>query len=459
MTHHPVAMSRRLAEWIAAFGKSEMNAETADRARAILLDSLGCALFASADDKAAPILRAAPGFGGGDTCTVFGTRMRASLPATVFLNGSLIRLLDLNDSYIGPRQVGHPSDNIAAAVAAAEAAKRSGKDLLQAIRLGYEVYGRLLDMGAPESPWDHVTASGLVTAAMTGWLLRLPLDRLTDALALSAMHCATLGEVRVGKISGAKSIANAVVGQTASLLTLLAAEGITGPEQALEGRRGYANLILDGVDFGDFFKEATSDRLMSVGLKQFPCFALGQGPISAALELREKLPHPEALEKLTVVLANTGPARLRLSDEHGRMPNSSEAADHSIYFLVAVALLDGRFGLDQLRAGRWQDRDVRELIARMEAKIDASLQPLAGLPCRLEAAVSGEHVVIERPVTPGSASHPLTWEEVATKFRKCARDVLDEAAQSTVINCVRTIEDHSSIDELLRHLVPTRSMA
>jgi 2-methylcitrate dehydratase len=449
------AMAFRLATWINDFGSSTVSAKTAERTRAILLDSLACALSASADEKAKPILQALPRLGGNEDCTIIGSRAGSSLPGAAFCNGALIRLLDLNDTYTGPKQVGHPSDNIGVALAAAEAKNCSGSALVQAIRLGYEIYGRVLDMVDPDSPWDHVTVSGLVTASIAGWLLRLPADRLAHALALAAMHCATLGEVRVGKISGAKSIANAVVVQTASMLTLLAAEGMTGPEEALEGRRGFAKLILQGVNFADFFKDGGDDRLLSVGLKQYPCFALAQGPISAAIELRSRLPETGNIARLNVALADTGPARLRLGDEHGRTPTSSEAADHSIYFLVAVALLDGRFGLDQLRKGRWQDRDVTDLISRMDATIDPALAPKSALPCRLEAVLAdGRRFTIERPCTPGFASNPLSWNDVTAKFRHCARSVIDDQAQADVIAQIEDIERLPSVRSLLQLLTP-----
>jgi 2-methylcitrate dehydratase len=448
-------MTYRLAAWINDFGATAVSSRTAERVRAILLDSIGCALAASANEKAHPVFHALPRMGGTSDCTIIGSRVRSSLPVAAFSNGALIRMLDLNDTYTGPRQLGHPSDNIGVALAAAEMKDRSGEALVRAVRLGYEVYGRLLDMGDPESPWDHVTVSGLVTAAVAGWLLELSADQHANALALAAMHCATLGEVRVGKISGAKSIANSVVAHTASMLTLLAAGGMTGPEQALEGRRGYAKLILAGVDFADFFTAAGDDRLLSVGLKQYPCFALAQGPLSAAVELRKRLRSPDDIKQIKVVLADTGPARLRLADEHGRKPTSSEAADHSIYFLVAVALLDGRFGVDQLDAGRWQDRDAIDLMSRMEAAIDPALAPKAALPCRLEAVLTdGNRHTVERPCTPGFASKPLTWDEVVAKFQSCAGGVIDDKAQREVIACVEGIEQLSSVRMLMRLLTP-----
>jgi 2-methylcitrate dehydratase len=455
---HAATIVRQVADWVGMFTASPLPLSTTVRARLLLLDALACALYASTDEKSASAIRTVTQLSGAGTCTIIGTRLRSSLPLAAFANSVLIRTLDLNDTYSGPRQIGHPSDNIGAALAAAELADRSGLDLLRALRMGYEIYGRLLDLGDPDSPWDHVTVSGIVTAAMIGYLIRLSPERLAHAIALAASHSATLGEVRVGHVSAAKSIANAVVVQTAALVTLLAAEGITGPGEAIEGVRGYARLILGGADFAQFFTTGQeSDRLMAVGLKQYPCFALGQGLISAAIELRQRLPAQGEIATLKIAVANTGAARLRLSDTLGRVPSSQEAADHSVYFLTAVALLDGRFGLDQLTGGRWQDADVHALIERTEAIIDPALKPPGSLPCRLEATLtSGETIVIERKVTPGMPAMPLSWEEVTEKFRRCAAGVLDKDAQSRIIDAVAQIETLPSIRPLLAALVPDR---
>jgi 2-methylcitrate dehydratase len=455
---HAASVVRQLADWIGTFAASPLPPATVERARALLLDALACALYASTDDKSASAIRTVTQLSGTGICTIIGTQLRTGLPLAAFANGVLIRTLDLNDTYTGPRQIGHPSDNIGAALAAAEMADRSGLDLLRTLRMGYEIYGRVLDLSDPDSPWDHVTVSGIVTAAMIGYLIRLSPVRLAHAIALSASHSATLGEVRVGHVSAAKSIANSVVVQTAALMTLLAAEGVTGPGEAIEGVRGYARLLMDGADFSQFFTTGQdTDRLMAVGLKQYPCFALGQGPISAAIELRKRLPAQAEIAKLTIAVANTGAARLRLSDTLGRVPSSQEAADHSVYFLVAVALLDGRFGLDQLTGGRWQDADVRALIGRTEATIDPALKPPTSLPCRLEATLTnGGAIVVERKVTPGMPAMPLSWDEVTEKFRRCAAGVIGEEAQSKVIDAVARIDMLPSVRPLLGALVPDR---
>jgi 2-methylcitrate dehydratase len=275
-------------------------------------------------------------------------------------------------------------------------------------------------------------------------------------MALAASHCATLGQVRAGHVSAAKSIANAVVVQTATLMTLLAAEGMTGPNEAIEGERGLANLVLGGANFDEFFAGDRPDRLLSDGLKPYPCFALGQGPISAAIELRSQVPQPlDAIERIEIALADSGPARLRLRDAGGRAPGSREAADHSVYFLVAIALIEGRFGLDQFTANRWRDPDVAGLMSRTDARIDPELKPVKALPCRLTATLhDGRTLVIARPASPGNPALPLSWEDVKAKFHLCAAHLLDEEAQRNVIDLVARIEELSSIRPLLSALLP-----
>src|ERR1044072_103451 len=118
----------RLAEWIGDFAASPMPPATAARARLILLDTLACALYAANDDKAAHALATARKLGGTPGCTIIGTRLRTALPQAALVNGVLLRTLNLTHPYPGPRQIGHPSDNIGAALAAAEVAGRSGAD-------------------------------------------------------------------------------------------------------------------------------------------------------------------------------------------------------------------------------------------------------------------------------------------------------------------------------------------
>lgn len=441
----------QLAKWAYEFAGAAVPKSSSERIIDILIDSAACAFSAAADEKGAGVLKVVRGSGVGGACTVIGTGMRTSLPQAAFANGALIRLLDFNDTYNGPKQIGHPSDILSAALAAAELAKRSGDDLQRAVRLGYEVYGRLLDLTDPETDWDHVSACGISSAVMCGWLLRLSPQQLGNAIALAATHSATLGEVRVGKVSTAKSIASAVVVQTAALVTLLAAEDLTGPPQAIEGRRGYARLLLDGSDFSQFFAPSPRDRLDATGFKPYPCFALGQGPISLAAQLRGRAPLHD-IDRVDVFLADTGPARLRLSDSHGRTPESNEAADHSVYVLVALALIDGLVTGSQFATGRWREPDVASLIARIHAQVDPSLTPAKNLPCKIVVTAKGRTYAAECAASPGNPANPLPRAAIVAKFNRCAAGRLGADDQRFIVEAFENLHSLPTLEPLLGKL-------
>jgi 2-methylcitrate dehydratase len=455
MTDRPTEV-RRLAEWVRDFAAQPLDGAALERLRIILLDSLACAIAARHDDTVAQALALVDALGSTGTCSLIGHARKTTLPLAAFANGVLIRSLDLNDTYVGPRQIGHPSDNVGTALAACEHADRSGLDLLRAIRLGYEIYGRVQDLFDPETTdWDHTSASGLVSAAVVGWALDLPADHLAHALALAATHSATLREVRGSSISAAKSIANAVVTQSAVMLALLAREGATGPRFALEGKRGFAKVVLREPFDGFFAFDGTPNRYLAASMKFFPCFALAQGPIAAAVELRRTLPAPimEA-EQIVVALADSQPARLRLGDPAGRMPDSHEAADHSIHYLAAMALLEGSVTVAQFERERWRDADVKSLMSRIEARIEHFPPgPPKAFPCRVTARFTGgREIAVERPISPGHPALAVSWEEAQDKFRSCAFGAMDERVQARLLEGVRDIERAASIRPLMQML-------
>ena len=200
---------------------------------------------------------------------------------------------------------------------------------------------------------------------------------------------------------------------------------------------------------------------MAVGLKQYPCFALGQGPISAAMELRKRLPAQAEIASSRSRSPTPVPPACGSPIRSGRVPSSQEAADHSVYFLVAVALLDGRFGLDQLTGGRWQDADVRALIERTEATIDPCSQAsdISALPARGYDDERRDHRD-RAVVTPGMPAMPLSWDEVTEKFRRCAAGVIARTrrARSSMrlrgsrrcLRCARCLERWCLTDETAR---------
>src|SRR5437667_7716687 len=148
----------RLAEWILATRSSDVPERAIDQAKVLVLDSIGCGYAAFEEEAAHAVLATLKEMGGAPQCTVIGSPTKTSAPNAVLVNGSLIRILDLND-YVNTKdgQIGgHPSDNIPVALAAGEISNAGGREVLEAIVVGYEIYGRLKEMMARDSAWDGV---------------------------------------------------------------------------------------------------------------------------------------------------------------------------------------------------------------------------------------------------------------------------------------------------------------
>src|SRR5262249_55875443 len=138
----------KLAEWILSIRTQDIPDAAINQAKLLLLDSIGCGYAAFEEEAAHAVLATLKDVGGAPQCTVIGSPTKTSAPNAVLVNGSLIRILDLND-YVNTRdgQIGgHPSDNIPVALAAGEVAGANGRDVLAAIVVGYEIYCRLKEM-------------------------------------------------------------------------------------------------------------------------------------------------------------------------------------------------------------------------------------------------------------------------------------------------------------------------
>ena len=199
----------QLARWVLAVRIDDLTPAVRDQAKLLLLDTIGCGFAALDEPSACALLAVVEGSGGTPQCTVIGRAHRTSAANATLANGALVRILDFND-YVNAKAGdlgGHPSDNIPVALAAGELYRATGREVIAAIVLGYEIFGRCKELMERDSAWDGVTVSGLVAPAMAGRLMRLDPQRLANAIALSGARAATSTAVRFGDISAAKSIA------------------------------------------------------------------------------------------------------------------------------------------------------------------------------------------------------------------------------------------------------------
>jgi 2-methylcitrate dehydratase len=441
----------RLAGWILQPRAEDIPAAAVHQAKLLLLDAIGCGYAAFSEEGAQAVLATLDDMGGAPQCTVLGRTARTSAPNAVLVNGSLIRFLDLND-YANTKsgQIGgHPSDNIPVALAAGEMGDASGIEVLTAIVLGYEIYGRLKELMERNSDWDGVTVSGFVAPAMAGRLMGLDTRQLAHALALSGARAITPLAVRHGEISGAKNLANALVAQNGMQATILARHGMTGPLDLFENKHGLKSVFPGIHELESITAPLSSDSyIMGCHIKAFPCLATGQSIVAAGLDLHAQVKGDvKQLTRIRVAIADT-PSLRRQKDDPGRIdPQSREAADHSFGFLAAAALLDGKFGLAQYDNERWNDPQVRELMERLDIVCDDSLNPRSpgGFPCAMRAMdANGQTYLAEVLDPPGFSRRGLDAKAVLDKFDAVTADRLGNAARARIVETAMNLDRATS---------------
>jgi 2-methylcitrate dehydratase len=448
---------KQIAERILEFDSQSIPAEVLRHAKVLILDSIGCALAAGGERAYERALHTLESIGGNGECTIVGSRHRMPVTSAVMLNGILIRELDLNDAYVGPGQMGHPSDNIAVALSVGEKQRSSGLDVLASVIAGYELYCRIQDIIVGRGPWDHVTASALAAPAIAGRLLGLEADQLANAMALSAAQGNTLSAVRSGQLSNAKAMANAFVAYQGTLCSLFASRGTTGPLSIFEGKGGLDKAFLAGADL-DVLTEPIRDRfrISDVSIKAYPCIGTSQAMVAGLIQARQEIGDPvKEVKHLEIRMADTPFVRAQVEDEDRRYPTSRETADHSFYYLAAAALMDGEMTQAQFEGERWMQPAVKSLMERMTIRTDASLNKYTpgSFPCVLQlTTVNGESRTVEVFYPKGHPKNRMSSAEVEGKFRGCARSVLSETQQTKIISLVQDLEKLSSIDELMAEL-------
>jgi len=425
-----------LARWVRGFDKTAIAPAVLRQAKLLTLDTIGCGLAGRDEEVSAAVLRAIETSRSGP-CSIIGSDLKTSASDAVLANGVLIRVLDLNDYVIGGllggMQIGgHPSDNIPVALAFGEMLNRPGRDVLSAIVIGYEVYGRMRDLMGREGCWDGVTVSGLVAPAMAGFLMGLDDQRLAHAFALGAVRAPTSAAVRTGAISGAKSVANALVAQSGVQAARLAEQGVTGPLSVLTQKRGLSEVFTQPEILADLAMPlAERCYIMMAHAKAYPCLATGQSAVAAAIKLHKSVRSElESVQRIDVIMADYPFLRRQQEDIQRHYPDSREAADHSFNFVVAAALLDGEFGLAQFDGERWTDPKVKALMSKMVMVADAGWNERApgSYPCALRVVgKDGREHMSEVAFPPGfsrdgideeaiTAPQPLSTKPRATRL-------------------------------------------
>jgi 2-methylcitrate dehydratase len=453
-----LAPSQSLAERLAAYASSlrydDLDAATLERVKTLVIDAIGCGMGAWDERPVHACREIALSVSG--PATIIGTTRRTTADLAAFANGAAVRYLDFNDTYVG-KFAAHPSDNIPACVAVAEAERASAQELIVAIVIAYEVNCRLVDaFDISSRGWDPPVFGLPAVALAVGRLMKLDQQRMMQAVNLAINDHIPLALTRVGVLSDWKGLAAAEAGRNAVFAAQLARAGISGPAPIFEGTSGLFQQVTGpgSVDVAAFGGRETQFRLHRCSLKPYPAVIYTQTAIVAAIEVAKAV---GSLERVAAIeIATTARGYQRTGSEPEKWsPKTRETADHSLPYITARAMFDGDITNESFAAEKFRDPAVLAFMQKIKVAEDRALTARGGtaVPTRVTAILTdGQRVSREVDHAPGFAERPMTRTEVEGKFRGNVGHRWSQEQTAAVLEALWGLERTADISALLGKL-------
>jgi 2-methylcitrate dehydratase PrpD len=445
-----------LAEFIVKSRWEDCPEAAVDAARRAILDCLGVMLAGSLEPAARILQQVAQAEGGAPLATIVGTRRRTGTVWAALANGTAAHALDFDDTNFA--MMGHPSAPVlSAALAAGELALADGRAVVHAFLLGFEVETSLAGVINPPHYEKGFHATGTLgtmgAAAAAARLLGLDAAQTRTALAIAASQASGLKE-NFGTMTKPFHAGHAA--RSGVVSALLAREGFTASEQAIEGPQGYLAVLgagkreesaLEGL--GAPWKILTT----GVAVKPYPSCACTHSIIDGALELR-RTHHiePDDVAEVTVGVNQAVPRILIHSN-----PRSGLEAKFSGEFSAAAALCEGKVGMETFQDEKTHDPAIQRLMKRVRVVVDPAIP--GDLERHMWTRVTvrlrdGRELSIGPRPVPGHSTHPLSMDQLREKFSDCARLVLSEDRVESVRQMVETLDACPDLRSLTAILGP-----
>ena len=449
-----------LAAYACRLSFEDLGFKTVHQVKRTLVDTMGCAMGGFVSEPAKIARSMALSITSTTPSRVLGTNEYTSPDMAGFANGVMVRYLDCNDSYFSPGG-GHPSDMIPAVLALADPMIADGRSVVTAIALAYEVFCRLSDqVVAGDLGWDQGIFSVIGAACGAGRILGLDQEQMGHAISLAVTPSLPLAVTRSGELSMWKGCATAAATRSAVFAAMLAAEGMSGPGEPFEGKRGlWEQAVGKPVEIAEFPLGANRKgddpfRITQTIVKSYPSQIHTHAPIGLALELGKKVLLAD-IKSIHIDTYHTA-ASSASSEPEKWDPKTRETADHSIPFLVAAAFQEGAVTPGSFTPQLIADPAKRATMAKMTLSEDAEFT--AKFPseynCRITVTdqVGNEHTA-HTSYSKGHKNNPLDDNELEAKFRSFSAGVLSDMQCDQVLESIWTIEEATDMDHLFDSLV------
>ena len=444
--------TRQLAQWLAAHRAETIPDEIAHEAKRALLNYLAATLGGCRHEAVDIAVKTVLPFSGQPHASLIGRGEKCDPLHAAFINGISSHVDDFDDTT--PKNYIHPSAPVASALFGYGSANLvSGRDLLHAFVLGFEVTSRVGNVVYPwhyEAGW-HITATAGVfgAAAAIGKVRNLSAQKMVWALGLAATQSAGVRET-FGSM--AKAMHPGRAAQNGYFSALLAENGFTSGEAGIEGPRGFAFVQSPNRDFSRLLDQlGRRYALPENTYKPFPTGIVIQPTIDACIQIHREY-HPEAA-KIKPVRLHVAPIVFELCMKKDLKVGLE--GKFSIYHAAAIGLVRGRAALDEFTDDAVKDPAllrVRNLtvptknprLADDEAIVEVTMKDGTRLTKHVEHAI-------------GNIGQPMTDAQIEEKFRDLARRVISRTRTEQIIGKCWDIGRVADCRELIELTVPVRA--
>ena len=406
-------------------------------------DTIGVMLAGTLEPSARAVQDAARGEGGEPRCRIVGTANSTSASWAALVNGTAAHALDYDDMCFV--SLAHPSAPlVAAALAAGELAGSSGRSLLDAWAVGFEiecVLGRAMNPRHYTQGWHCTSTLGTIgAAAAAARLLGLDRSAVAHCLALAASEASGLKE-NFG--TDAKPLHAGLAARNGIVAALLAKSGLTASSRAIEGQQGFLHAMgSENAGLGDALQTlGTRWEILETGVtvKLYPSCAATHPAMDAILDLRSEHGFTgDDVESVTIGVDAVTPTILTYP-----RPTTGLEGKFSMHHCAASAAVVGRVGLDTFEDAQVNDPRITAFVPRVTMSVDPTLRNDAPALTQSRVTVKlhdGRTLTAYADGARGYPARPATEEELTDKFRACAGRVLDVAHTDAAMDILRTLE-------------------
>ena len=441
-----MSVTRKLADFVVETAFDDLPDGVTEHAKMCILDWMGVALAGSLEPPSRIMASIIEEMAGREEASVVAMGFRTSCPNAALANGVMGHSVELDD--IHEEAILHPAvPVIPAALSMAEREDASGKDLITAVTLGYEVEIRIGRAAAPSHYdfWHPTSTCGTFgAAAAAGKLLGLDEESMAHAFGIAGTGAAGMVEV-FGTMSKPFNAGRAAKGGV--MAALLAGRGFTSSTRILEAERGYLRATAGAVDLEGITRELGSDFEATKNIfKRHSSCGHTHGAIDAVLEIAERNDiKPDDISKIMV---GTYPiAKSIVGDRYE--PSTVDDAKFSLPYCVAAALIYGKVTLEEFSEEKLSNPFLLDLSKKVETYVDPEFVNARLGPAQVRISTRNGEEHRTRVVKPkGYPENPLTETELETKFRALSSLVLNHGRIEDLLKTVNDLEHADRVKDV-----------